>query len=728
MTSVSISVPRAYAPIVSTERCCSVEHAQLDCRGTEVVFALALAQSSSIVAIVAPGSASRIEYLAQRWGLKNLKMKSFSGLKYWVTEEGGEVWICKNSGGLDLIPRTKVDKLYVADAHLEPHDPCSHIDADQTTCIGVFAERGHWFYEFGRQEDVLLVRIDAEQAIKNFPDQHGEVYSHNDPRYARMMALEDVRVSDIPFVQFSRKRLKVRTDKPSQFLSQEQQQEARRQLGEAWESGLVGSPIVSFVPSVLQKKYLAKKRLTVSEGRRPWFLLLKYRRGGFTTIEQGQSYKLCVSAPNSHVATIAHTAASTQRISKISHLYHERDPLAPPRVDDSSLSMQFSNGSFFYQGTAGGRGFARGDTLQRVHGSEVSKWCIGPNQASKVEDLLAGIIGAASNGEVVLETTPNGYEAFHSMYREASSPASKSPFTPVFVRWFDDPTNRLAASRYNQEEIIETLSPKEEELVTLHGLSTAQIAFRREAKATYGRLFPQEFPEDDVSCFLTSGMCFFDQEICLNQIEDLEGSTEPRHEKMGPGVVTVWEEFNPELRYVAGTDTSEGLSAPCDPNGTVILRRDTGQVVARLYGRYKPRDLALRSLGLLDRYGWPLWAIERNNHGHAVLETVREHGPDVYKFSHDAGGRLYHHNGDRAGWNTDSQSRPLLLDDLEEFVREHPEVFLDTDLLRECCTFVQHSTGKFAAAQGAHDDLIMMYGIALQMRKIRDQKPDIFFA
>lgn len=727
MTSVSITIPRAFAPLVSTEGCISLEHASLDCRSTEVIFALALSKAKQGSVILTP-QPEKITYLIDRWGLKSYRMKSFNNAKYFVTDEGGELWLCKGSKSLAIVPWKRVDNLYVVDAHLEPHDPVNLIEANNVVCIGRFADRGHWFYEFGRKEHVSLVRLDADSILAEFPDQASAVIPKNDPRFQREMALQDVRTSDVPFNIFARKRLKVRTDKPSQFLTPLQQAEARHQLGDLWESGLVGSPVVTFQPSFLQKKYLAKKRLTVKQGRKPWFLLLKYRRGGFTTIEQAQSYKLCVSAPNSYVATIAHTSASTQRISKISHIYHENDPLAPRRVDDSSLSMEFANGSFFYQGTAGGRGFARGDTLQRVHGSEVSKWCIGPNQSAKVDDLLAGVIGAASNGEVVLETTPNGFEAFHALYTESKNPASKSPFTPIFVRWFDDPANRLAPTKFSEEEIRDTLTEKEKFMIEEYNLSSSQIAFRREAKATYGRLFPQEFPEDDISCFLTSGMCFFDQEVCLNQIEEINGIAPIRVEQRGAGVLTVWEEFSPDLRYVAGTDTSEGLSAPCDPNGTVILRRDTGKVVARLYGRYKPRALALRSLDLCKNYGWPLWAIERNNHGHAVLEVVLEHGPDIYRFPHDAGGGLFHHGNGRPGWSTDSQSRPLLLDDLEEFLRTHPEVFVDSDLLRECCTFVQGKSGKFQAAPGAHDDLIMMYGIALQMRKVRDAKPDVFFA
>jgi hypothetical protein len=726
MVSVAISIPRLYSkPLekVRLGKCVSIEHASLNCRSTETIFALAIAETQD--SLIISNNVPHLIYLAAAWNLEHKFKRLDRG--WYAKTDSGELWLCKTTDDAKAIPKRSFGAIYIIDAHEQPINPITIFDGAHKPSIvmaGRLSERAHWFYAESRKEKCELFRYDADSILKQFPDQVDNVLDKRDPRYEREMLLKDVRPQSVPFVVFARKRLKIRTDKPSQFLSKEQQDEARLQLGETWESGLVGAPIVKFQTSTLQKRYLAQKRLAVAKGKKPWYLLLKYRRGGFSTIEQGLSYKLAVTTQNSYVSTIAHTTPSTQRIAKISHIFHEYDPLAPVRVDESSTSMEFANGSYFYMGTAGGVGVARGDTLQKVHGSEVSKWCIGPNQQSKVDDLLAGVLGAASNGEVVLETTPNGHEAFHALYVEAKNPASNSPFTPIFVRWFDDPANVCKSSEYNEVEILDTLSDEELSLIEKEELTIAQIAFRRQKKAQFKRLFLQEWPEDDSSCFLTSGLCFFDQEACLSLIEKMP---EPNRTSHGAGVMDIWEEPINGVEYCAGTDTSEGLAAPCDPNGTAIIRRDTGKQVARIYGRYKPRDLCDRSLSLLKRYGYPLWGIERNNHGHAVLERLNNVGPDVYKFSHSKGGRLFHYNGDRSGWYTDSQSRPLLLDELDSFIQQHPDTFSDAEMFREACTFTQGKNGKFEASGGSHDDTLFMWGIALQMRKHKQPKLDVFF-
>ena len=179
------------------------------------------------------------------------------------------------------------------------------------------------------------------------------------------------------FLRFARTRLFIRTDKPKEQLTKYQLDNIK--------SGDEGALIVPFDVSELQRKYLAIKRAAKRRGYKK-FLLLKYRRGGFTTIEQGLSYQLTACRRHAQTVTLAHTSESTRRIFRIAKKYHEEDPSAPElKGVGNATTLEFPEvDSLFFIGTAGSTGFGRGDTLQRVHGSEVSKWCPGPQQYDKV--------------------------------------------------------------------------------------------------------------------------------------------------------------------------------------------------------------------------------------------------------------------------------------------------------------------------------------------------------
>jgi hypothetical protein len=485
----------------------------------------------------------------------------------------------------------------------------------------------------------------------------------------------------------------------------------------------------------MQRRYLARKRLTRALGKPARFLLLKYRRGGFTTLEQALSYYECATAPGVECATLAHTLSDTQRIFEITQRLHENDPRAPRRLDDSKSKIVLENGSSIFTGTAGGHGFARGATLRRVHGSEVAQWCSGPNQTRDVDDLVAGLVGAASNGEVVLESTPNGVEWFCQTYRDAKR--GLNDWTPIFLPWFADRANVALDGTYDALEVQETLTPEEVELVAKHSLTIEQVAWRRAQARSFGRLFKQEFPEDDESCFLTSGICYFSVDVCLLLSKR---APPPIFERQAKGYVERrWEQPVKDVEYVAGCDTSEGIPG-CDPNGIGIMRRDTGAQVLSIHGFLSPKALADECARVCTEYNGALLGVERQNHGHAVLQRLREIGFDR---PHFRGGSLYYfhrvehrpgvhesNDSDRPGWDTNSQTRDMMLAELAQAIEESVQVGRvqwprDVDFLSECMSFRLQSSGKFEADSGAHDDTVIKWAIAWQMRKHRRTSPSV---
>jgi hypothetical protein len=628
------------------------------------------------------------------------------------------VWLI-DAGSLSArdVPFGFLSSLICIDSHLADRESFNSVSkmADRIVCSGAPGRTGDWWYDWSRSS--RLFKYDADAITERWPDQSMSVLPDSDPEYGRLMRCDDdsLEGSLLPFGSFCRQRLFVRTDKTNVFLSPVQQAQAAAQHG---------TPVVSFELSRLQRRYRAIKRLTVAQGKKPWYLLLKYRRGGFTTLEQAENYALCVQRSRSYVAALADTNDKMRRIFRIAKTYQEHDPRAPRLVSDSKTQLELANGSLYFIGTAGSSGFARGDTLQRVHGSEISKWCHGDQD--RVEEVMAGILGACEHGTVVLETTANGVEWFASKYREAKR--GENDFTPIFLRWFDDPTNRLVVDK---EMILDTLTDEENRLRDLHGLDHEQIAFRRDRKRGFGKLFAQEYPEDDESCFIVSGTPYFDNETLMTLMEVMPPDKDglPHGAKSIPGGYEVrWAERIPGVKYVVGADTSEGIPGR-DKSGLGVMRKDTGEQVAEVHGYFSPRVLADHLCRFSREYNDALLGIERENHGHAVIQKVIDLG--IHQ-PHFKGGSLYYHSKanargrdrvKKAGWTTNSVTRPVMLEDLSNYIDDAPEMIRSREFLSECITFRLQRNGRFEADPGCHDDRVMKWAVANQMRIARINKP-----
>lgn len=698
-----------------------IEHAAIKSRIPETLLARLLSHPPFGKVVIFSPWPKRYAFLIESWcnqaGFK--LQRRVGGYVY----QDAVIWCLKCGGEPDELPDTP-DTVYVFDAHAI--DRCPYPDLSRIGIVcGELAPRGHWFYQLARNTEAsmqvggtgeslpIYQRFPADEICKQWESSRDEVESHRRSMdhfsFDRKLNLVDKPevINRVPFSRFARDRLFIRSDKKGVHLNEHQSRQRDAQEG---------TPVVSFYLSRMQKRYLAAKRKALSQGKKPRFLLLKYRRGGFTTLEQGINYATAIQRPNSYVVTLAHKGPSTERIFSIAKLYRQMDPKAG-KIEENAHRLAFPNGSQFFIGTAGSDGFGRGETIQRVHGSEVSKWCLGPRQFERVADLVSGLVGAASNGEVILETTPNGVEWFAAMYKEAKN--NGNDYTPIFLPWFADPGNRLPASEFNETEIRDTLAEDEKDLVDKYDLSFAQLAFRRSMKREHKSLFPQEYPEDDISCFLTSGTPYFDVQRVLFLASKVKETW--KTETVSGGLWMQWEPPIPGEDYVLGADTSEGIKGG-DPCGFGIMHKKSGRQVFSLHGYFTPTVLAGHIVKYAKLYNNALAGVERNNHGHAVLSSIT-----VLGYTHP--NRLYHFAEDRMGWSTDSASRPVMLNDLYDAIQERGTqggMWNDPVFLDECTTFKLQTSGNFEADPGAHDDSVIKWAICEQMRSVVKREPKIY--
>jgi hypothetical protein len=137
-----------------------------------------------------------------------------------------------------------------------------------------------------------------------------------------------------------------------------------------------------------------------------------------------------------------------------------------------------------------------------------------------------------------------------------------------------------------------------------------------------------------------------------------------------------------------------------------VIERAIGMQCAELHGHFPPYELALRVADLGKRYEGALVAVERNNHGAAVLAHLTNLGC----------GNIFEQEG-KLGWLTSAASRPAMIENMAAILTVEPELFNSPRLLEECRTFVRRADGSAAAADGAHDDCVMAMAIALAVRK-----------
>lgn len=486
---------------------------------------------------------------------------------------------------------------------------------------------------------------------------------------------------------------------------------------------------IPFVRNPVQRMIQREKRKAIQAGRKWRFLIPKARRMGVTTQEQALSFALCATHNGQRALTLASTTDQTRNIFKMATLFYERLPkeFQPARQHANRQALIFQQpSSEFFIGTAGGTSMARGDTLQRAHGSEVAYWLKGRDQ-DEVETLITGLTEAASHGEVVLESTANGNTGWWAeTVLEAWS--GENEWTVIFLPWWKDPTYREIITPEQAEAIRDSLDDREEMLIEKKGLDLGQISWRRSKRKERAmrRLFLQEYPEILEESFLASDDSFFDADL----IEMMTATVaDPRSEGDGVGI---WRDPVKERRYIIGADVAEGVPGG-DFSAAYVLDFETAEVVARVHRRARPETFAQQLAKLGRHYNTALVGPERNNHGHLTCHELYAHCgyPNLYferevKIDKSSGSKRAGSKVKR-GWGTDQITRPIMLDDLREAIEDgfKPRCGI---FLSEAKTFVDNGSGKFEARSGCHDDTVLAMSIALQIRKKAPAAPTVSFA
>jgi hypothetical protein len=440
----------------------------------------------------------------------------------------------------------------------------------------------------------------------------------------------------------------------------------------------------------------AQREYSQSCGRQN--IVLKARQVGLTTYIAARFFLQTITRPGTLAVQVAHTPESAEAIFNIVRRFWEKLPdalrggaLNHSRANVRQLVFPLLDSEYRVETADANAG--RGMTIHYLHCSEVSRW---PRDA---EDTLASLRAAvAPDGEIVLESTPNGAAgAFYKEWQKAEETGYKRHFFP----WWYEESYREKVKKGMTFELSPPATMEERLLMEQQGLDEGQMGWRRGQWKLLRDLARQEYAEDASSCFLASGECVFD----LEAIEQAAVGAGEGMMSQDNGRLLVWLPSQAGKDYIIGVDSAGGGSDG-DYACAEVIERCSGLQCAELRGHFPPLELARRIAELGRQYETALLAVERNNHGHGVLAHLRDM---EYRNLFGKEGQL--------GWLTSAASRPAMIENMAGVLSAEPGLFHSPRLLEECRTFVRRADGNAAAADGAHDDCVMAMAIALAVRR-----------
>lgn len=479
--------------------------------------------------------------------------------------------------------------------------------------------------------------------------------------------------------------------------------------------------LVPFVPNSMQADYLGRKTHRN--------IVLKARQMGFSVGELADNLLRTVTVPGTNYAIVSHdeTLARNLLVDFVRPWLRQLEVfgMCPTigRSNENEITFPNMKSSIRILSSKGDSP-GRGKTYHILHATESAFWKDGG-------EVMAGLLASVPpTGIVTVESTPNGAQGwFFKEYNAAARGTSRnadsnaSEFTAFFYPWWWDKTYQKAIQ--DKGEFIRSLTTDEKRLMARNDLSLEQINWRRAQIRQSERgegLFLQEYPEDDISCFLTSGSSVFRGPAVDRLIRNLR---KPMDGNPDIGL-KIFEEPIPGRAYVIGADTAEGIGRPghdADYSAAVVLDARTMEHVATLRTNTIPPEefaLHLRDLGL--QYNEAYLAVERRSSGYSVNRMLRDQlGYPNLHIEVDPDKPWKEIDAYNVGHMTSGKTKPNMIAMFGEALRTGDFTTYDEDLLREIQTYTyeENAAGRVTAGGSgdAHDDIIMAAMIAVYVRE-----------
>lgn len=456
-------------------------------------------------------------------------------------------------------------------------------------------------------------------------------------------------------------------------------------------------------------------------------IILKARQMGFSTLTESILFKDTVTKFNRRTGIITHLDTATTNLFNMSKLMLDNlpDELKPSVKNSNAKELIFDNDtgtglkSKIKCMTAGTSGVGRSDTFDNLHLSELAFW------QGDVTATLTGLFQAVPNlpdTMIIIESTANGFEKFKELWDQAVN--GENDYIPLFVAWYELPEYTMPYSGFK-------LTQEEEELKKLYNLSNDQLEWRRWCIRNNCQndidQFKQEYPSNPEEAFISTGRCIFDKEEIIKRLRYVpkplkQGYFTYNEEKAQVNIMTDIKWVNdrkgpikiykvpntPQFtKYAIGGDTAGDTLG--DEFSADVIDCKTLEQVATL-DMQTDEDLFAKQMYCLGAYyKWALMSIETNYSTYPQKKLEELQYPNFYV--REVVDRYDKSVTKQFGFNTNKKTKPLILSNLVELVREHVDIFNSEKTLRQMLTMVRKDNGKQEAEDGYHDDKVMSIAI-----------------
>jgi hypothetical protein len=412
-------------------------------------------------------------------------------------------------------------------------------------------------------------------------------------------------------------------------------------------------------------------------------LITKARQLGISTAVVGWLYHRAITVPGTSVGIIGYNAAMAKELMDKMKVFIETTPpeLRPTVTKMTGMEIEFGKLHSKIQVIAS-KNAGRGYTFTDILVTELPYW---EDADSKMDAILGGL---PEGGTIICESTPGlAGDRYHRMWSDPDN-----GFYKLELGWWWE---------YSKEQ----MESKRKEY------SGDDDRFRREFCMEFG----------------VEGALVFDKRIIAPQRKYQLDIGDKNRYNTGSVARPEWQEFEvheedrlkvflppmPGKSYVLGADVAKGL-ADGDYSTCTIFERVSGEQVASFRGKVDP-DLFGEMLAKWGyRYNTAMIVFEVNNHGNSVLTTLKRlNYPNIYHRigKYDVAGTDM---TGRLGFETNEQTRGMMIDDFRKCVRDMSVILHERDLMNEMMTFVWKRTGKGEATDGTHDDVLMSAMLAVQ--------------
>ncbi len=429
-------------------------------------------------------------------------------------------------------------------------------------------------------------------------------------------------------------------------------------------------------------------------------VILKARQLGFSTECLLDLLDETITTPNINTAIIAHQQEKVMMLFEIVRLAWDHFPkqIKPKVSYDNRNELYFpEHNSKIYVSMD-----TRGETVHNLHVSEVAF-------IRDAEKRMPGILESVpKNGKIRFESTANGMSGlFYDTWMDNHSEFKKHFYNWLWDKEYTEITSRSLEQLHEDYRELSVRYGLISDIYTRFELSLEQYQWYISKARRLRRLIVQEYPTSPLEAFISLGRNVFD--IRDLQKHEIEAPIERKWQDL-----LIWEMPLTGFNYIIGCDPSEGIGGD---NATIeVLNAYTGEQAAEFATNHCQPDILAGYLIEIGRfYNNAFIVLEINNHGLAVLNAIKHKYANIYRReTFDKRTKEYVQS---MGWKTTGTTKPLLIDTMEQSVREESVRIKSEELLKECKTFVRTDVvGKqgYGAEGSNKDDRVIAFGLAIQ--------------